>query len=115
MRRAEHQIGLHVIRKGEGVWFLQPEPLARCNKRDTQRQTSQDVACHREAGGDIVSQHSIRDAAPSAEENYEDEGGVDLAGRKMRVLPRREYYGDVGSLEDEWQRLVWTYIVLGAS
>jgi hypothetical protein len=45
MRRAKHLIGLHVIRKGEGVGLLQPDPLARGNKRDSQRQTSQDVRC----------------------------------------------------------------------
>jgi len=44
-----------------------------------------------------VSQHSIHDAAPGAEEDDEDEGGVDLAGRKVRVLPRREYYVSVGT------------------
>lgn len=86
MRRAEHLVHPHVVREREGIGLLQPKPLARCNERESQRQTSQDVTCYREAGGGIVFQDSIYDAAPCTEENDEDEEGVDLAGRKVSMV-----------------------------
>lgn len=87
MRRAEHLVLSHVVREREGIGLLQPEPLARCNESESQRQTSHDVTCNRDAGGGILLEDSIHDTAPCADENDEDEEGVDLTSRKVSMMP----------------------------
>jgi hypothetical protein len=80
IRGAEHLVRFHVVREREGIGLLEPEPLARCNKRESQRQASQDVTGDREAGAGIPFQDGVHDTAPCTAENDEDEEGVDLAG-----------------------------------
>jgi hypothetical protein len=69
MRRAEHQVLIHVVLERERIGLLQPQPLARGKKRENHQQTSQDVSCDREARDGILFQDGIRGAAPCADEN----------------------------------------------